>query len=304
MSGKGKSEVTRDVAGTREGFIPVRGGRVWYRIGGEDKPGVPLLVLHGGPGASHDYLEPLAELADERPVVFYDQLDCGNSDRPGDESLWTVERYVEELSRVRRALGLERVHILGQSWGASLAVDYLLDLQPEGVRSLILSAPLLSAACWIADQKKYVELLPEEMRKAVGECEDCRDFECSRYREAMRAYYRLHVCRLDPWPECLNRTIEKINPILYRHMWGASEFTVTGTLRDYERVERLREITVPVLLTCGCHDEVSPATAEHYRDRLPASELLVFAEASHEHHLEQPGQYLAAVRAFLCAAEG
>src|SRR5262249_10200477 len=117
----------------REGKVAVEGGNVWYRIVGADKPGVPLLILHGGPGIPHDYLEPLDALANERPVVFYDQLGCGNSDRPKDKSLWTIEQFVDELAKVRAALKLDRVHILGHSWGTILAVEYMLKQKRDGV---------------------------------------------------------------------------------------------------------------------------------------------------------------------------
>lgn len=132
--------MTNLVAGER--FIPVVGGRVWCRIAGIGDR-IPLLALHGGPGIPHDYLEPLVEVADERPVVFYDQLGCGRSDRPDDPSLWQIGRFVAEVSQVREALGLARVQILGHSWGTILAADYALH-QPLGLVSLVLASPALS----------------------------------------------------------------------------------------------------------------------------------------------------------------
>jgi len=149
----------------QEGFISVPGGNVWYKMVGKRNGCIPLLVVHGGPGVSHDYLEPLEELADERPVVFYDQLGCGNSDKPDDQSLWTLERYVQELHQVREKLGLDKMHILGQSWGTSLAVEYMLTRQPGGVVSLLLSGTLLSTSRWIEDQKAYIALLPETIQE-------------------------------------------------------------------------------------------------------------------------------------------
>jgi proline iminopeptidase len=288
---------------TEEGYISVTGGRVWYQAVGNGKEGVPLLVVHGGPGVPHDYLEPLAELADERPVVFYDQLGCGNSDKPEDTALWTIERFVDELHRVRTELGLEKVHILGQSWGTALAVDYLLEKHPEGVVSLVLSGPLLSTSRWIQDQNDYIAELPPETRDIILECESSGDFNSSRYQEAMMTYYGKHVCRIDPWPECLNRSFEKLNFSIYEYMWGPSEFTVTGVLKNYERVHRLNDIAVPVLFTCGRYDEATPETTQVYRDNLPGSEIFIFENASHEHHLEQPQKYLQVVRNFLNRVE-
>jgi proline iminopeptidase len=286
-----------------EGYISVTGGKVWYKVVGMEKKGIPILVLHGGPGASYDYLEPLAELADERPVVFYDQLGGGNSDKPDDTSFWTIERFVEELHQVRKALELKKVHIIGQSWGTSLAVEYLLTKHPKGVVSLVLSGPLLSTSRWIEDQKAYIAELPKEIREIILKAEDVGEFSSPQYQDAMMAYYKLHVCRLDPWPECLNSSFEKLNFAIYGYMWGPSEFSVTGSLKNYERVERLKEVAIPVLFTCGFSDEATPATTKYYQKNLPRSEVYIFEDASHEHHLEKPQEYLQVVRDFLRRAE-
>jgi proline-specific peptidase len=290
-------------ATTREGYIAVTGGRVWYRIVGANTDGIPLLILHGGPGAPHVYLEPLAALSDERPVIFYDQLGCGNSDKPDDPSLWALPRYVEELRQVREALGLEEVHILGHSWGSMLAVEYLLTEQPSGVVSLVLSGPCLSASRWGADQRAYLAELSEADQGSIQKAEALGTFDSPEYQDAMMRYYRLHVCRLEHWPECLTRTFEKVAQNVYGHLWGPSEFTITGTLKDYERVDRLVEIAVPTLFTCGRYDEATPATAAYYQQMLPDSELVIFEDASHEHHLEKTGEYLGVVRDFLHHAE-
>jgi proline iminopeptidase len=287
----------------QEGFIEVPGGRVWYGIAGEGAPGIPLLVLHGGPGAPHDYLEPIAALAGRRPVVFYDQLGCGNSDKPDNVALWTVERFVEELACLRAALKLDRVHVLGQSWGSMLAVDYLLRKSPSGVLSLVLSGPFLNAPRFAADQRRYVEQMPADVRNTILESETRGDYESEAYQEAMIAYYRRHVCRLDPWPESVNRTFEKMGVQVYRHMWGPSEFTVTGTLKDCDLTGDLRKIGIPVLFTCGRCDEATPEATEDLLLNLPGSEMIIFEEASHMHHLEKPRAYLGAISDFMHRAE-
>ncbi|MFO7986791.1 MAG: proline iminopeptidase-family hydrolase [Desulfatiglandaceae bacterium] len=287
---------------TQEGYIPVAGGKIWYKAVGKNQQGVPLLVLHGGPGASHDYLESIEGLAHDRPVVFYDQLGCGNSDKPEDTSLWTIERYVDELHQLRLALGLKKVHLLGQSWGTSLAVDYVLR-HPQGIASLVLSGALLSTSRWIEDQNAYIAELPADLRETIRNCEHAGAFDSVPYQDALTAYYKIHVCRLDPWPECLNRSFEKLNFSIYEYMWGPSEFTVTGALKHYERVHRLKEISVPVLFTCGVYDEASPSTTRYYQKSLPGSDVHIFEDASHEHHLEKPQEYLQVVRDFLYDAE-
>jgi len=286
-----------------EGYVQTEDGKVWYKIIGTDKPGIPLLVVHGGPGAPHDYLEPLGDLANERPVVFYDQLGCGNSDRPSDSALWSVQRFVNELETVRKHLNLESVHILGQSWGTMLSVEYILRKNPVGVRSLILSAPYLSTPRWKADQKLLIAKLPENIRNTITEHEQTGDYSSPAYQEAMSHFYNLYLCRLDPWPDCLNRTMTKMGIEVYNYMWGPSEFTMTGTLKNADLTGKLKYIKVPVLFTCGEFDEATPATTEYFKDKLPGSEIRIFSGASHSHHLEKRNAYLDTVRDFLDRCE-
>lgn len=287
-----------------EGHIAVPGGRVWYRIVGRDTPGTPLLVVHGGPGVPHDYLEPLEGLAVARPVVFYDQLGCGGSDRPDDLSLYALPRFVEELATVRQALGLSRMYLLGQSFGALLAVEYLLTHGQKGVDGLILSGPCLDARRFAADQRTHLARMPEAVQQAVAAGEASGDYDSADYQAAMEAFYHRHVCRLEPWPECLTRAIAKMGQACYGHMWGPSEFTLTGTLADYDCTAGLGRVVVPTLLTCGRHDEATPETTADFASRIPGARLVVIEDASHSHHLEQPEVYLEAVEEFMAGAGG
>ncbi len=283
----------------KTGYIQVTGGKVWYKTVGNNIQATPLLVLHGGPGASHDYLEPLEKFADERPLIFYDQLGCGNSDKPDNTSFWNLERFVDELQQVIHFLALEKVHILGQSWGSSLAVEYYLTKHPQEVNSLILSGPLLSASRWINDQKSYIKQLPGKTRKVILQYEKTGEFDSPEYKDAMMVFYKKHVCRLDNWPDYLSCAFSKLNLSQYEYMWGPSEFTVTGTLKNYERVELLNKIDIPVLFTCGEYDEATPDTTRYYQQNLPDSRLHIFIDASHEHHIEKTDEYLKTVRKFL-----
>lgn len=303
MAVSNSGQVSSDTNDSNEGYTGVTGGLVWHRTVGAGKAGVPLLVLHGGPGASCDYLEPIEALSDERPVVFYDQLGGGRSDRPTDTSLWTLARFADELAQVRRALGLERVHIVGQSWGSMLAVEYMLTKRPKGVVSLVLSGPCLNVPRFVADQRAWLRKFGPGTEKVITRCEAAGDFGSAEYRAAMQTYYERHVCRLDPWPDCMIRTFDLMGHAVYEHMWGPSEFTVTGTLRDYDRTERLAEIRVPTLFTCGRYDEATPATTAYYQSRLPGSEMVVLEDASHEHHVEKPAEYIRVVRGFLRRAD-
>jgi proline iminopeptidase len=281
----------------REGFVRVEGGRVWYRIAGAGG-GIPLLTVHGGPGAAHDYLEPLEALGAERPVVFYDQLGCGKSDRPANKALWKTGRFVRELAQVRRALGLSRVHLLGQSWGTMLAVDYMLT-RPAGVESLILADPALSIPRWTRDAARYRRKLPSAMQATLARHEKAGDTACLEYQGATLAFYKRHVCRLDPWPEPLHRTLRAFGNEVYNTMWGPSEFVASGSLKNYDRTSCLREIGVPTLLLCGRYDEATPESTAFYARRIRGAAMVVFEKSAHMPHLEETAKYMRVVRGFL-----
>jgi len=282
----------------QEGFIPITGGNIWYSKTG-DGPGVPVIVLHGGPGGSSSDSDPLRTLGDERPVIHYDQLGCGKSDRPKDTSLWTVERYVEELRQVREALGLEEVHILGHSWGTMLAAEYLLT-KPTGVQSVIFSSPCHSAKMWERDQREYMkEDFSKETQELIEHCEREGNTDSDEYQRAMIQFYERHVCRLLPWPQKLLEQMKKNNHEIYGMMWGASEFTVTGTLKEFDVTDRLPQLELPSLFTCGRFDEATPETTEYYSSLVAGSEFHVFENSSHMPGVEEPEAYVSKIRDFL-----
>jgi proline iminopeptidase len=285
------------------GYINVTGGRVWYKRVGSDKPGIPLLLLHGGPGGTHLTLQGLTALSDERPVVFYDQLGSGKSDRPTDKSLWTMERFVEELAQVREALRLDRVHILGHSWGTMLLAEYLLTRQPTGVESVIFSSPCHSAPRWAEDQARYKKQLPQELQDIIDRCEAEGTTDSEDYQKAVEEYYRRHVCRLDPPPPIREQAKKESNHEIYLHMWGPAEFSATGTLKSFDCTDRLHEIHVPTLFTCGRYDEATPETVADYCSRVPGAKMVVFENSSHTPYLEEPEAYIAVVREFLRSVE-
>jgi proline-specific peptidase len=286
-----------------EGHIEVPGGRIWYRIVGTDRPGTPLLCLHGGPGMPHDYLEPLAGLAASRPVIFYDQLGCGRSDRPADDSLWTTGRFVEELAVVRAALGLERPHLFGSSWGGWLALQYTLDRRPP-LASLILASSPPSVPRWIADCAELRAGLDEPVRAVLDSHEADGYFSCPEYQWAITQFYRRHLCRARPWPDCVERTFAGLGGDVYLTMWGPSEFgPVTGRLRDWDVTGRLPEIEVPTLVTGGRYDEARPAHLATLADGIRGAELVIFENSSHMAFIEERELYLRAVGDFLARAE-
>jgi proline iminopeptidase len=263
---------------------------------------VPLLALHGGPGLTHDYLEPLAALADERPIVFYDQLGSGRSDRPADPGLWRIERFVDEVGAVRAALGLDRLHLFGHSWGAMLASDYLLTA-PGGIVSRTLASPVLSAARYVADQAAYRRALPPAVEAVLTQHEEEGTTGSPEYEAAAEVYYRRHACRLDAPPEPLQRSFAGSNLDVYLTMWGPSEFYCTGNLQRYDRTARLAELGLPLLFTCGRYDQAAPTTVAAYQRELPGAALAIFEHSAHFPHLEEPDRYLAVLRAFLRRAE-
>ena len=287
------------------GYIAVEGGRVWYRLNGSRHFAagkMPLLVIHGGPGFSHHYLLTLTDLADERPVILYDQLDSGNSDRPGDPKNWTVERFVDEVDHVRNALGLDRLIVLGSSWGGSVAAAYA-SRRPPGLVGLVLASPLISTERWIADNTAYREQLPEETRKILDEHEAAGTTDSPEYQEAVMAFYTRHLNRMDPWPDELNRAFELANLDLYVTMWGNTEFNATGTLKDFDVSGDLGRIEVPTLMICGEYDEATPAACRDFAAKIPDAGVEILKDASHTGHLEQRDAFMAKLRAFLAVLE-
>ena len=286
-----------------EGYVPVDGYRVWYRIvgGGAVQERTPLLILHGGPGAPHDYLDNLAELASEsRRVIFYDQLGCGRSDQPDDTSLWRVERFVEELGTVRRELGLDPVHILGQSWGGMLAIEYLLT-QPRGVQSVILANTTSSISLWVAEANRLRADLPPEVNETLLRHEEAGTTDSQEYLEAMQVFYDRHVIRV-PMPDYVKHAFDGIGKV-YNYMNGPSEFHVIGPIKDWDRSDRLHEIRLPTLILSGRYDESTPAINEVLQRGIPGSEWVMLENSSHLAHVEQPERYMALVQAFLDKVE-
>jgi len=289
----------------QEGFIPVAGAyRVWYQIvgGGAEHEKVPLLALHGGPGIPHDYLENLVELASpSRRVILYDQLGCGRSDQPDDTSLWTIKRFVEELGTVRQALGLEHIHLLGQSWGGMLAIEYLLT-QPRGIVSLILASTLSSMPLWVAEANRLREELPAEIQATLLRHESAGTTDEPEYQQAMLTFYERHVIRVIPMPDQVKRALEQAGQV-YLTMNGPSEFHVIGTIKDWDRTARLGEIHIPTLITSGRYDESTPRINEVLHNGIAGSKWVLFEQSSHMAHVEERKHYLATMQAFLQSVE-
>lgn len=282
------------------GYVDVGPGRVWYESVGS---GPALVLLHGGPGASSDYLTPLMALADDGyQVVRYDQLGSYMSDKPNDSSLWTAPRFAQELERVRADLGLGTMHLLGQSWGCFLALEYALTF-PDQLRSLVLYSGSASTRECVEGMNRLRSELPAETLAVLTEHEARGDVTAPAYLDAMDVLYRRHLCRVDPYPEPLRISMERMAGPVYEHMWGPNEFVCTGTLLDWDRTDRLGEIRTPTLVTAGRYDEVVPSCAETIQRGIAGSQLVIFRESSHLAHLEEPEAYMAVLRGFLAEVE-
>lgn len=287
----------------QEGYVPFEGYRTWYRIVGdrEEEGKLPVLCLHGGPGIAHDYLEPLEALAATgRRVIFYDQLGCGNSDHPHDPALWNVDLFVREVDAVRKSLGLDQIHLLGQSWGGFLAQEYMLT-KPSGVKSLILANSAASTQRWIDEANLLRAKLPEKTQQILQEHEDAGTLDHPDYVLATEIYYRRHLCRLMPWPDCLERALNQLSqdPEVYNTMWGPTEFYCTGRLQNWNIEDRLSEIHVPTLIISGEYDESTPAINEVLHRGIPNSEWVLMEGCSHTPHLEATEKYLDILKIFL-----
>ncbi|MEH7250709.1 proline iminopeptidase-family hydrolase [Neobacillus niacini] len=281
-----------------EGYIEVTGGRVWYQLFNKNSANTPVIILHGGPGSSSYSLEGLQALQADRPVILYDQLGCGRSDRPNDQSLWQLDRFVEELALVREALKLDEVHILGHSWGTTLAAAYYLT-KPSGVKSVIFSSPCLSAPRWEQDQIENLKTLPKEIQETIKRCEETGTTDSEEFKAAIHEFNKRFVCRVESDPEWIKKGSCYRNPEIYNIMWGPSEFSVKGNLKSFDCTSRLNEISCPTLFTCGRYDEATPASTEYFSTLVASGKIHIFENSAHMPYFEEKEEYLQVMGNFL-----
>jgi proline iminopeptidase len=265
-------------------LIPVVAGKykVWTKKIGSGP--VKVLLLHGGPGFSHEYLEAFESFLPQAGIemYYYDQLGCNNSDQPDDPSLWTLARYTEEVEEVRRGLGLEHFVLYGQSWGGMLAIEYALSNQ-QHLRGLVISnmtAGIQSYLKRIAALK--VQLLSPDTLAHLNALESKEDYDSPAYEKIMMEdLYPKMLCRLQPWPDSLNRSFRHANDKIYNQMQGKSEFLVTGNLKGWERWDRLREIKVKTLTIGSRHDEMDPEDMRRMAELIPNGRNAFCPNGSH-----------------------
>ena len=291
------------------GHADFRGHRTWYRVTGDldgSAERAPLVVLHGGPGASHDYCLAMADLAEDgRAVVHYDQLGCGRSTHlpDADPGFWTPQLFVDELRNLVRTLGIERrFHLLGQSWGGMLGPEVVL-ADSSGIQSLTICDSPASMPLWLAAAAELRSALPVDVQRTLDEHEAAGTTDSAAYHAAVDVFYARHVCRIQPMPPEVKASFDQIDadPTVYHTMNGPSEFHVIGSLKEWSVVDRLEGVDVPTLVVAGAHDEARPETWQPFVERIPDVTSHVFAESSHMPHVEEPEEFRRVVGTFLRA---
>lgn len=289
----------------KDGYIDYAGYRTYYRIAGESKPGrLPLLALHGGPGCAHDYLESLDGIAEQygRAVVYYDQIGCGKSVTPSMPDFWSTTLWEEEVDVVRKALGLKNIHLLGQSWGGMLAMQYAVNRRPEGVASMVIASSPSSIPLWVSEANRLRSYLPGDMQKALLQADRDGNYDRPEVKAASAEYYRRHVCKLDPYPDFVTRSFSQMGEP-YLVMQGAGEFVVTGKLKDWDVTGRLHTIAIPALVTSGTADEATPFISKTIYDRIPDCKWELIGNGTHLCHVEYPELYNGLAEKFFEAHE-
>ena len=294
----------------QEGMAPFGSYRTWYRVTGDlSARKAPLVVLHGGPGCTHDYVDAFKGLAARgRAVVHYDQLGNGRSTHLRDKgaSFWTPRLFLDELENLLRHLKIDgRYHVLGQSWGGMLAAEHAVT-QPKGLRALVIANSPASMELWVREANRLRDELPPQVQATLLKHEKAGATDHSEYKEAMRVFYDRHVCRVTPWPEEVARTFKAIDedPTVYMTMNGPSEFHVIGNLKTWSIIDRLDRIRVPTLLISGRYDEATPAVVQPFADRIKDVRWEIFENSSHMPHVEETERCLKVVGDFLDQHDG
>lgn len=289
-----------------EGYINVKGGKIWYKILGEDKSAAPVIIVHGGPGSrSCNTIEGYSLLAKHRPVVLFDQLESGLSDHPNDTSLWKLPYFVDQVQAVVDHLQLEQFHLLGNSWGGAIVAEYMLTKETDHVVSVIFSGPLLSTPLWIEDAKKLLARLSQPIQDTIAKYEALKNYTHPEYLAATDTFYANFLSRKQwppqKWPAC--DTVPGFNTKIYNYMWGPTEFTATGTLSSFDRVDQLHKIKVPTLFIAGEYDEVLKETLELFQSKVKDSEIVIVPNAGHSKTTDNPKAFAKMLNAFMVDKE-
>jgi proline iminopeptidase len=281
--------------------------KVWTKRFGHN-PRIKLLLLHGGPGATHEYFEALETWlgAEGIEFIYYDQLGSAYSDQPTDTSLWTIDRFVDEVEQVRQALGLTRddFYLLGHSWGGILAVEYALKY-PQNLKGLVISNMMMS----IPDYNRYAETvlgpqMDPAVLKGIKDLEAKGQYDSPRYMELLTpAFYHEHVCRLAEWPDAVNRGFGRINRQIYVLMQGPSEFGASGRLEAWDRKADLPKLAMPTLVIGAGHDTMDPAHMRWVAGQVQHGSFLLCPKGSHMAMWDDQATYAKGLIRFLEAVD-
>lgn len=297
-------------ATVKEGHIQVKGGSVFYRIYGENKSGVPIIFLHGGPGHDSSTFFRTTGLGNKRPVVYYNQLGSSGSDIDEEyrtavkaKELFTLERFPDELETVIEYFGFNEFVLAGHSWGSMFAVEFVEAKRPKGLRGLILAGPFLNVNLWVLDAQRLIQSLPdgEAKWKIIKECEALGNYT-EEYDNINTIYSNNFFNRTEGLDSTKPSQPEKLNIDgfdIYNHMWGPTEFSCTGTLQGHDSTKYLKNINVPVLYICGEYDSGSPAAAAYYCNLTPNGEVAVIRGTAHESPREAPKEFVRVVNEFM-----
>ena len=282
-----------------EGYMPYLNHKTYYRIvdGGEK---TPIVLIHGGPGSTHNYMELLDSITDTgRKVISYDQIGCGNSYLDGHPELWTADTWINELISLRKYLGLKEVILLGQSWGGMLIIKYMIDRKPEGVKGIVLSSTLPSASLWAHEQHRLISFMSKEDQEAIHFAEKNNVWDRPEYIHANEVFMKLHCSDIkDTDPECLTRK-KKSGSESYLYGWGPNEYNPTGSLKDFEYIDELYQITIPTLIMSGTNDLCTPLIAKTMFDNIPMAQWELFDGARHMCFAEDNDHYCEVLSRFV-----
>jgi L-proline amide hydrolase len=295
------------IIGVQDGYAQFRGYQTWFRITGDLRgPKTPVVILHGGPGAAHDYTDSFKLLANSgRAVIHYDQLGCGNSThlrgKPAD--FWTVQLFLDELNNLLQQLGIaDSYHVVGQSWGGMLGAEHGVT-QPKGLRALVIADSPASMALWVEEANKLRAALPADVQATLLKHEAAGTTDSSEYTAAVGVFYDRHLCRVKPMPQEVARSFAQIaaDPTVYHTMNGPSEFHVIGTLKNWSIIDRVHRIVAPTLLISGKHDEATPAVVQPFANGIKGARWDIFENSSHLPHVEETERCMQVIGDFLDA---
>jgi proline iminopeptidase len=288
---------TNDNLRTEEGFINVKGGKIWYRVKGEGTK-TPIVMLHGGPGYPSYYLNPLLVLSTERPIVIFDQLGCGRSDRIIDTTLMTIDSYIEHLKELLSTLKIKEFYLYGHSWGTMLGLDYYLKY-PDGIKALIMASSCINLKLWVKDADTLISMLPDSIQFYLKQSINSSNSDSIKIKAALDCYYNSYYTRKQPLSADFDSTLAQIGKNVYEYMWGKEEFSVTGILKNYDRTGDLNKIKVPTLYIAGEFDAARPSTVKYYQSLTPNSKLVVIKNAGHQTMHDNPKENIEVIQTFI-----